>query len=258
MRDFSHETYGTYLNLVKKSGLKIITFNELLSFSVFPDNFLIIRHDVDRKPKNALSMANLESEMGIKSTYYFRSKSHVFHPEIILSIRELGHEIGYHYECLSDSGGDIQKALVNFEKNLQKFRSICDIKTISMHGSPLSSYNNLDMWSSDNIHKMIRDRFELIGEISLDIDYSSIAYINDTGRNWSTTNNNVRDYVNSNISLNIDSSDELIKYLSNSLHNKIVFQIHPERWCNNTLQWHFQWIIDEFSNIVKSMFSKLN
>ena len=98
MRDFSLQAYESYLNLVKDTDLKIITFNELLSFSVFPDNFFIIRHDVDRKPKNALSMANLESEKGIKSTYYFRSKSHVFQPEIILAIQELGHEIGYHYE----------------------------------------------------------------------------------------------------------------------------------------------------------------
>ena len=257
MRDFTFQAYETYLNLVIKSGLKIITFNDLLSSSVFPDNFFIVRHDVDRKPKNALSMATFESEIGLKSTYYFRSKSHVFKPEIILTIRDLGHDIGYHYECLSDSRGDLQKALVDFEKNLQKFRSICDIKTISMHGSPLSPYNNLDMWRSDSTHKMIRDRFELIGEISLDIDYSSIAYINDTGRNWSSTNNNIRDYVNSKISLNINSSDDLITYLSEIFHKKIIFQIHPERWSNNNLQWYSQWFIDRFANIVKSTNRKL-
>jgi|TARA_Y100000310_G_scaffold289526_1_gene315994 hypothetical protein len=257
MRDFTLQAYETYINLIKESGLKIITFNDLFSYKELPEEFFIIRHDVDRKPKNALRMATLESNIGINSTYYFRSNSHVFKPEIILSIFELGHDIGYHYECLSDSGGDIDKALDYFEKNLRTFRLICDIKTISMHGSPLSPYNNLDMWRSDSTHKMISDRFDLIGEISLDIDYSNIAYINDTGRNWSSTNNNIRDNVNSNILFNINSSDELITYLSETIHKKIVFQIHPERWSENNLQWFIQWLTDRFANIAKNTYSRL-
>ena len=257
MRDFTLQTYETYMNLIKESGLKIITFNDLFSYKELPEEFFIIRHDVDRKPKNALRMATLESNIGINSTYYFRSNSNVFKPEIILSIFELGHDIGYHYECLSDSKGDIAKALVYFEKNLQTFRSICDIKTISMHGSPLSQYNNLDMWRSNSTRKMISDRFTLIGEISLDIDYSNIAYINDTGRNWSSTNNNIRDHVKSNISFSINSSDELINYLSGTLHKKIVFQIHPERWSENKFEWHIQWLTDMFSNIAKNNYTRL-
>lgn len=31
-----------------------------------------MRHDVDRKPQNALRMAKLENDLGIKVTYYFR------------------------------------------------------------------------------------------------------------------------------------------------------------------------------------------
>ena len=83
MRDFTFEAYKKYLDVIKNSSFKIITFKDLLSIEVFPDKFLIIRHDVDRKPKNALNMAYLESGMDIKSTYYFRSKSHVYIPEII-------------------------------------------------------------------------------------------------------------------------------------------------------------------------------
>ena len=257
MRDFTHQSYKTYLNLVKDSGIKIITFNELLSFPVFPDNFFIIRHDVDRKAKNALSMAILESEMDIKSTYYFRSKSHVFKPEIILSIRALGHDIGYHYECLSDSKGDVDKATANFDENIKTFRKLCEIKTISMHGRPFNPFNNLSMWEVNGTHKLIKERFELLGEISLDIDYSDIAYLNDTGRNWNSTKNNIRDHVKSNIPVSIDSSDELVKYLRNISHKKIVFQIHPERWSENKLQWHIQWLIDRSANIAKNAYNKV-
>tara|TARA_Y100000294_G_C8554651_1_gene336728 strand:- start:1432 stop:2202 length:771 start_codon:yes stop_codon:yes gene_type:complete len=255
MRDFSLQAYESYLNLVKDTDLKIITFNELLSLSIFPDNFFVIRHDVDRKPKNALNMATLESEMSIKSTYYFRSKSHVFKPEIILSIRDLGHDIGYHYECLSDSKGDKEKALSNFKKNLEMFYSICSVKTISMHGRPLSPFNNLGMWEVNGTHKLIKEKFKLLGEINLDIDYSDIAYLNDTGRNWSSTKNNIRDHVKSNISLSINSSDELVNYLSEAPHRKIVFQIHPERWSQNSFDWWSQLATDKLANVVKHYIS---
>ena len=61
---------------------------------------VVLRHDIDRKPMNALRMAELEYELGIQSTYYFRFPC-TFKPEIIRKIRDLGHEVGYHYEVLS-------------------------------------------------------------------------------------------------------------------------------------------------------------
>jgi len=53
---------------------------------------------VDRKPGNALKMARLEDEMGIRATYFFRTIPHTFKPEIIKEVSGMGHEIGYHYE----------------------------------------------------------------------------------------------------------------------------------------------------------------
>jgi len=47
-------------------------------------------------------MARLENELGIKATYFFRTIPHTFKPEIIKEIAGMGHEIGYHYENLSE------------------------------------------------------------------------------------------------------------------------------------------------------------
>ena len=257
MKDFTLESYYNYLDIVKNRGLNIVTFNELLSYENLPEDFFVIRHDVDRKPKNALKMAILESEMGIRSTYYFRSKAHVFKPEIILSIRDLGHDIGYHYECLSDSKGDQKKARLDFGKNIEMFRAYCDVKTISMHGRPLSRYNNLKMWDPNGTHKYFIESLELLGEINIDIDYTNIAYINDTGRNWSTSKNNIRDYVETNIEISIESSDELVKYLRDTSHKKFVFQIHPERWTENNWRWYIQCLIDMSANFAKITYNKI-
>jgi len=32
---------------------------------------MIIRHDIDRKPERALKMAEIENDLGVKSTYFF-------------------------------------------------------------------------------------------------------------------------------------------------------------------------------------------
>ncbi|MDA3884539.1 MAG: polysaccharide deacetylase, partial [Candidatus Delongbacteria bacterium] len=71
-------------------NIKFYTFSEFINNHNSINEFVIIRHDVDRKPKNALKMAELENELGIRSTYYFRHKKHTFFPKIIKQIQSLG------------------------------------------------------------------------------------------------------------------------------------------------------------------------
>ena len=111
-------------------------------------NYAILRHDVDTKPHRALSMARLEHSMGISSTYYFRHTREVFKPQIIREVADLGHEIGYHYEVLSTAKGDYSQAIVLFIQELADFQEITPVSTICMHGSPLSPYDNRDLWQN--------------------------------------------------------------------------------------------------------------
>ena len=75
------------------------------------DKLIIMRHDVDKKPYNALRIAKIENELGIESTFYFRTTKEVFIPEIISEISNLGHEVGYHYEVLCKSEGNYDVAI---------------------------------------------------------------------------------------------------------------------------------------------------
>ncbi len=132
--DFTLEKYEELLQALE--DFEIFTVLSYLEESPKSD-FVILRHDVDRKPLNALRMAEMENRRGIKSTYYFRSTKGVFNPEIIKRIQGLGHEIGYHYETLSKTNGDYEEAIKIFNYQLNDFRKICKVKTIAMHGSPL-------------------------------------------------------------------------------------------------------------------------
>jgi hypothetical protein len=253
MRDFTLNAYRVYLQAIKSSYQNILTFAEFFLADPKPESFSLIRHDVDRRAKRALRMARLEQECGVRATYYFRAKSHVFKPEIIKEISNLGHEIGYHYESLSDTNGDVALALEDFEINLKAFREIVPIKTISMHGRPFKPFDNLDMWRDPKKHRLLFDKYGILGEVYLDIDYSGIAYITDTGRNWITTKANIRDRVESGVKLDFNGYDELYNYLVSNPSHQLVFQVHPERWSEHIMDYLLVFCFDSMANLGKVM-----
>jgi len=208
-------------------------------------DFVILRHDVDRSPKNALKMAELENEMGVKSTYYFRYP-YTFKPDIIKRIHELGHEVGYHYETLSKAKGDYEKAIRMFERELQEFRKIVDVKTISMHGSPLSKYDNRSLWGRYDFRE-----YGIIGEAYLSVDDPEIYYITDTGRNWGNRHN-IRDkHIWKSINGEVRGTDHLIRALTELRPRKLYITVHPERWGYNIINWGIGGLRDLVFNIGK-------
>lgn len=253
MKDFTLSAYKTYLEAIRSSFKTSIRFDEYFAADPRPETFCIIRHDVDRRPNNALRMAKFEHEVGIGATYFFRIKAHTFRQAIIREIASLGHEIGYHYESLSDADGDSKLALKDFEKNLRKFRDIADVTTISMHGRPFKPFDSQDLWRNTQNHRRLIEEFGIRGEINLDIDYSDILYINDTGRNWSSTKSNIRDTVASNMRKDFSSGSELLRYLGNSPHNRLVFAVHPERWTDSVLGYMYQRLFDFSANMLKEL-----
>ncbi len=160
-------TLRIYRELIKSLIQEGISFQRYEDFQKTPEaRVVVLRHDVDKLPGNALEMADLEVILGVKSTYYFRSVKESFNKEIINKIAGMGHEIGYHYENFAvvakrnrrwaigkRKGGRgkrersstyhlpltthpqiFQDAIADFKENLERFRKICPIKTICMHG----------------------------------------------------------------------------------------------------------------------------
>ena len=72
MADFTLHTYTRLLNSLIEQGYHFQTFNEYLSAPL--PRSIVLRHDVDKQPGNALTLAKIESELGLKGTYNFRAK----------------------------------------------------------------------------------------------------------------------------------------------------------------------------------------
>ncbi|GAP42374.1 hypothetical protein TBC1_11503 [Lentimicrobium saccharophilum] len=108
---------------------------------------ILLRHDVEARYGNALKLAQLQHGLGIKGTYYFRIYPHKDNEAVIRKIVALGHEIGYHYDDLTECRGDYEKAIRRFQKNLEYLRQFGPVTTAAMEGAPLSGYDNRDLWA---------------------------------------------------------------------------------------------------------------
>ncbi len=211
--DFTVKTYRLFLKALKTQGFSFCTFKGSLESQW--EKYVIMRHDADRKPENSLLFARIQYEMGITGTYYFRIVTSGWNEKIIREIASLGHEIGYHYEDVSFAAarqktevkrqkpgriiksdlqdfkaaglwdnGYIEKeladlAIESFNKNLQSLRGIAPVKTICMHGSPLSRWDSRILWKYYDYHD-----FGIIGEPYFDVDFNKVLYLTDTGRRW--------------------------------------------------------------------------
>ncbi|MBB72245.1 MAG: hypothetical protein CMF50_07595 [Legionellales bacterium] len=223
--DFTLSKYQRLLEACQATKHDIITMQVFFECQQPATNTIILRHDVDRRIKNALNMARLEARLGVKATYYFRVP-YTFKPTLVEEIANLGHEVGFHYETLAKTKGDVKAAHALFNAELEQLRSIVDIKTICMHGSPLSPYDNRDLWQEYDFKAL-----GIIGEPYLSIDYDKVAYVTDTGRSWGSDATNLRDRVTTSQALApaMGTTEELINFVGTNQHSLII-QTHPERW----------------------------
>ena len=265
--DFTLDKLQELYKAISNSHYTPLTIEEYISSERRPERFIIIRHDIDFEPAYSLKLAKIEKEFGITSTYYFRATEDVFQPEIIKSIADLGYEIGYHYEVLDKAKGDYNQAIKIYEKELNKFRQIYDVKTICPHGSPiigtLSPYSfsgmftiaktilqrrdvftsrmNQDLWKKYDFKQ-----FDIIGDAYLSIDFGRIMYFSDTGRNWNSTRYKIRDVIGNSASqiseVKINCTDDLIELIKQGEIKNIYILIHANHWKDNFGSW-LKWLI---------------
>ncbi len=274
--DFTHKTYRELLQTLQTQGFSFQTFKEFLknnqcirdgssplvdrgvSDGESKPKTIILRHDVDLLPQNSLRFAEIQHEMGIKGSYYFRAVPESWDEDVIRKIAELGHEIGYHYECLTTTHGEVEAGIAAFEKNLAALRKLAPVKTICMHGSPRSKWDSKDLWRGHNY----RD-YDIIGEPYFDINFDEVFYLTDTGRRWDGWKVSVRDKVPQQDQwkgqgLVFHSTTHIIKAIRNGrslsgveMPNQIMFTFHPQRWHASFAPWLKELVFQNTKNLVK-------
>ncbi len=248
--DFTIEKYKALLSALLKQQYHFQTFSDFLLSP--KERSIILRHDVDLLPFNSLAFAKIQSENKVKCSYYFRAVPESWNENVIQEISSLGHEIGYHYECLTTCNGNMENAIIDFELNLSRLRKLAPVSTICMHGSPMSKWDSKDLWK----HNKYQD-YDIIGEPYFDVDFQKVFYLTDTGRRWDGEKVSVRDKVNSGSILTFHTTQQIIKAADmGQLPNQIMFTCHPQRWTDNKLKWGKEIVVQNLKNQVKRFLIK--
>jgi len=241
--DFTISIYKKLLEELLHAGYSFQTF-EL--FIESPENrVVVLRHDVDRLPENALKIAKIENEFNVPASYYFRVVNNVWDKQIMKKIVTNGHEIAYHYEDLALKKGVYKDAITHFERQLKRFRLIYPVQTICMHGSPLSSYDNRKLWDIYDYKN-----YGIIAEPYFDVNFDEVLYLTDTGRGWNKSSVSVRDKVQSNFNYNFNSTQDIINNIE-ILPDKIMINTHPQRWNDKSFLWIKELVMQSIKNAIK-------
>ena len=260
--DFTLTIYRELLCALRQRGYQFLTFEQYCQLKgvgqagSLPEKFIILRHDVDLKAGNSLLTAQVEYELGVKASYYFRVVPQSNQPEVIRAIAELGHEIGYHYEDMAMAHGNTEEAFEHFQKQLSYFRQFYPVRTICMHGAPTSKWDGRDLWK----HYDYRD-LGIIGEPYFDVDFSQVFYLTDTGRCWDGYKVSVRDKIpmyqdqwTERGWVFHQTQDIICAAEQSSLPPRIMITTHPQRWTDRLLSWSKELVLQSFKNTIKQLF----
>lgn len=249
IHDFTLAKYAQLCEAVLDTGYETATVVEYLTQPHGFARVVIWRHDVDRWPENAVRMGELEHSLGISSTYYFRATRQVFRSDLIRTLAAWGHEVGYHYETLATCNGNYNRAIQLFEQNLAAMRALYPVQTVAMHGSPLSRYDSRALWERFDYRE-----YGLLGEVYLDIDYSRVGYVTDTGRSWGALRRNLRDRPLNDSIMKLPSlsrTDDLVALVRSQHCTHLLIQAHPERWAWSTRTFVRSYLADSVVNLAK-------
>lgn len=152
---FNYEVYRELLKYLE-TKYNIITASEAIKAK---PPYLILRHDIDGSIEAALTMAEIEKEMGIRASYFVLFSHKLYNPlerdslHLLRKILELDHEIGLHYdlEAYDDYGSNPMFSLKK-EAELLEYALNKQIRCIAKHQSFARQSNHDLLYSSDYIN----------------------------------------------------------------------------------------------------------
>lgn len=136
---FTYAGYIQMLNLLKENGYQIVDYHNWIEH----DKCVILRHDVDNDMAQALSMARIEYNQGIKSTYFVLLTSSFYNlysnrnRGILRKIQNMGHTIGLHFDetAYQEDVGKVEQTARNIKEELNILSEMIqdDVTVFSYH-----------------------------------------------------------------------------------------------------------------------------
>jgi hypothetical protein len=165
---YDANAFKNILVLLQRSGFQPKTFSQFISTDLSIGGSikaLLLRHDVDADMEAALSLALIEHELGIQSTYFFMIQSPIYNLfsrrnlHIANEILSMSHEIGLHSDVcnrhLTHDGifEDVKNEMVNFSRMIGT-----EIKSVSFHQPTANALNHTTDYSDDGFISAYNDK----------------------------------------------------------------------------------------------------
>ncbi len=96
--------------------------------------------------------------------------------------------------------------------------------------------------------------YGIIGEPYFDVNFNEVLYLTDTGRRWNSSSFSIRDKVESSFDYNFKSTYDIINNID-SLPDKVMFNIHPQRWHDHAALWVTELVWQNVKNVGKYILS---
>ena len=173
MIPFTFQGYTNLITTLREFGYSFTDYHNYTGSS----RCVILRHDIDNSIEKAAILAELEHELGVKSTYFVLLTSDFYNPsskkslEGLRQILQLGHEIGLHFDEMAYSKSvDVVNAI---KREAQILSDVIQtpILTVSMH-RPSSA----TLEANYNLSPMINSYGKTF--------FNDFKYLSDSRRRW--------------------------------------------------------------------------
>lgn len=175
---FTHRHYRHCLEKALGLGYRFATMGEYVDGAAGEGKIILLRHDEDFSPEAAKALADIEADLGVRSTYFFRYHARQYNLlslsniTLLKELRGQGHEIGLHGEthalpALVDQAGE----LLNRERELLTLLVGVEVTGLSRHEPARTG------GGSDKVPAGFR--YEAYGD-----QFSALKYISDSSARW--------------------------------------------------------------------------
>lgn len=136
--EFTFPAYRGLVSLLRERGYEFRGYHDYADAS----RCVILRHDVDQSLSQAVRLAELEAEEGVRSTWFVLLRTEFYNvfskagTEALRYIRSLGHEIGLHFDEASYAPAlEPDEVVQNIVKECGLLSALLEtrVSTVSMH-----------------------------------------------------------------------------------------------------------------------------
>lgn len=231
---FYYENWDQFCSRLTKTAVECVRACDV-SVRHLNHQFVVLKHDVESKPSKALKLAQIEHKHGIRGSYYVQAYllDEAKDLKVLKEIASLGHELSYHYDVLDASSGDLEKANIDFQSKLEKFKqSGFELTTVCQHGNPVKNRvgysSNRDFFRNENIALQYNYMTDIVVNFK-EKKLVSYLYVSDAGYKWniiSDPENN--DRVKGLPDIVLKSFDDILSEVKKG--NSLIVSTHPHRW----------------------------